>query len=227
MTFRLAPVTCELAEEQDEPNAADNHWNDDPNRGVFAPNDLAPFKRAPEVMLVGYASAPNGPVTSLRTRLIVGVVDKQIEVWADRVLAQNGTVRVGAPFSRMPIRWERAAGGPDTSNPVGVPVGEGRAPDVYGNVALPNLQPGDVVVDGPHASIPPIGFGPIAELADAARRDFRRRAWPGSSGATRTCCPTISTATSSSPRPPISASRSSAPMSGSSSRTCSVSSRAW
>ena len=38
-----------------------------------------------------------------------------------------------------------------------------RTPDVYGNAALPNLQPPDVVVDGPHTSIAPIGFGPIAE----------------------------------------------------------------
>ena len=40
------------------------------------------------------------------------------------------------------MRWERAGGGPDTSNPVGMVQG---AKDPYGYAPLPNLPEGDLV----------------------------------------------------------------------------------
>ena len=155
-------------------------------------------------MLVGYACAPSTPVTSLRTRLIVGAVDKQIEVW-NRARRRSRTAASASArcSARMPLRWERAAGGPDTSNPVGIPVGDARAPDVYGNAPLPNLQPPDVVVDG------------SAHLDPADRLRTDRRAMADAAGASvaaerrlaraalrPTCCSgTTSTAISSRHRP--------------------------
>ena len=51
----------------------------------------------------------------------------------------DGGVDEGSPFARMPLVYERAACGPDTSNPGGM-----RADtfDAYGRVSIPNLQPG-------------------------------------------------------------------------------------
>ena len=59
----------------------------------------------------------------------------------------------------MPLRWERAAGGPGTSNPVGV---SAEMADAYGQIAAPNLQPPGVELAGPRDFIQPIGYGPLA-----------------------------------------------------------------
>ncbi len=159
-TYRLAPVVCELLHEPDDVTIRDVFWDEDPRASLYAPSDLVPLKSRPEVMLVGHAVAPNGgKVASLRTRMIVGSVDKEIEVWADRAWTLDGTLRLGVPFSRMPLRWERAGGGPETSNPVGILQG---IADNYGQAAVPNLQPIDCAVHAPETFVPPIAFAPIA-----------------------------------------------------------------
>ncbi|HSN96652.1 MAG TPA: DUF2169 domain-containing protein, partial [Candidatus Nanopelagicales bacterium] len=159
-TFRLTPGVSELAPQQEHPGDADNHWNDDPSRSLYAPSDLVPFKVRADVLLVGHAFAPRGePTRSLIARLVVGEVDKSIEVWCDRSWSLEGQLREGTRFARMPLRYERAGGGPDTSNPVGM---RPDAADTYGAVAIPNLQPPGMHLTRRGDAIPPIGFGPIA-----------------------------------------------------------------
>ena len=159
-TFVLAPMLAELAPEQEDPSEEENHWNDDPARSVYSPCDLVPFKPHAEVTLVGHAFAPPGErVRSLLARLVVGDVDKSVEVFAERSLAPDGTLREGAPFTRVPLRYERAAGGPETRNPVGI---RSEARDAYGGQALPSLQPPGLTVTSKADFIPPVGFGPLA-----------------------------------------------------------------
>ncbi len=154
-TFRLAPGQSTLAEEQEPPNETDDHWDDDPARSVFAPTDLAPRKARADVVLVGHAFAPHDqPARSVVVRFIVGGIDKSIEVFRDRAVVQ-GELRVGSSFRKMPLAYERAAGGPDTWNPAGV-----RPDNPSGR--LPNLQPPGLGPSPAAASIAPIGFGPIA-----------------------------------------------------------------
>ncbi len=139
-TYNLLPVTSKLADAQDEPLAADAHWSDDEARSLHFASDLVPFKRRADVVLVGHAYAPRQePVSSLVARLIVGDVDKSIEVVSDRAFAQDGSLREGSRFIKMPLVYERAAGGPDTMNPVGVRGDAG--PNRYGLIPLPNLLP--------------------------------------------------------------------------------------
>ena len=187
-TYRLEQGVSQLAEQQEDPNEEDNHWDDDPEKSVHAPGDLVPFKTRAEVLLVGYAFAPGGqPVSSLRARLRVGDVDKAIAVYGDRFWTLDGRLRDPAPFSRMPLRYERTGGGPDTSNPVGM------RPDLanaYGEVAVPNLWPVDRGPQQRGEIAPPIAFGPIAatwpgrrdRLGPLARsfsfRDLSRAALP-------------------------------------------------
>src|SRR5262249_28238998 len=72
----------------------------------------------------------------------------------------EGQLREGQPFVKMPLRWERAAGGPETSNPVGV---RADAPqDRHGVTPLPNLQPAGMHVTSRGEFIQPVGYGPIA-----------------------------------------------------------------
>jgi hypothetical protein len=172
-TYHLAPVTCMLAEEQEDPNEYEHHWNYDPERSLHSPSDLVPYKPRPEVTLVGQAFAPGGePVSRLVARMIVGSVDKSIVVHTERSFSQDGMLRHGARFARMPIRYERAAGGPETKNPVGV----ARAPDVLGAVTLPNLEPPGINVTRPDDFIEPVGFGPIAADWPARRMRLGRHA---------------------------------------------------
>jgi hypothetical protein len=160
-TYDLLPVESRLADEQEYPSEDDNHWNDDDARSLYLPSDLAPFKVRGDVMLVGHAFAPGGqPVRSVVARLIVGDVDKAIEVHLDRWWTQEGQLREGSRFNKMPLRYERAAGGPDTSNPVGVRADA--RPDIYGQTSIANLQQPGMLLSDRSDFIEPIGFGPIA-----------------------------------------------------------------
>ena len=177
-TYTLAPEVSPLADEQEAINEQDNHWDDDPRRSVEAPGDLAPFKPRADVLLVGYAYAPRKePVLSLKARLLVGEVDKTIEVFCQRLWTKEGTLRDGARWTRMPLRYERAAGGPDTWNPVGV--SDDVRPDTYGQRVVPNLQPPELHLSQPSDVIRPVGFGPLAEswLIRQERLGERAQSW--------------------------------------------------
>lgn len=160
-TYLLEPGICTLAPEQDAISEKDTHWNDDEARSVYAPSDKAPFKPNADVMLVGNAFAPGGqPVRSLVARLSVGKIDKAIEVWCDRKLRlADGQPFDGPRFTKMPLRWERASGGPGTDNPVGMRF-DGPA-DAYGTVDVPNLQaPGSGALRP--GAFKPMCFAPVA-----------------------------------------------------------------
>ena len=180
-TFALAPVESRLAEHQEAPGEHDNHWDDDPSRSLRAASDLAPFKPRAEVVVVGSACAPRGErVRVLRARLVVGEVDKSIEAFGDRVFAQDGTLREGARFAKMALRYERAAGGAGTSNPVGV---SPDLSDTFGQIPLPNLQPPGVEIGSPRDHVEPIGLGPIAPGWPERRERLRQHAQAFLSGA--------------------------------------------
>src|SRR5689334_14796869 len=160
-TFQLQPGVSPLAELQEAPAEDEGYWDDDEARSLHVGSDLVPFKARADVLLVGHAFAPGGQaVRSLPVRLVVGAVDKRIEVWCDRIFWQDGQVLEGQPFSRMPLRYERAAGGPGTENPVGMRF-DG-PPDAYGAVPVPNLQPPGLHVARSGDSFGAIGFGPVA-----------------------------------------------------------------
>jgi hypothetical protein len=182
-TYVLTPVESPLAAEQEYPNEDDNHWNDDPARSLYSPGDLVPFKPRADVMLVGHAFAPRGePVRSLVARMIIGDVNKAIEVYGERSWTMDGILREGQRFVKMPLRYERASGGPDTTNPVGMRLDA--RPDAFGNTQVPNLQPPGLLLSDPKDYIEPIGFGPLApswpERRDRLGRHagaFRPGAW--------------------------------------------------
>lgn len=159
-TFDLQPGKAQLAADQEPIHEQDCHWDDDPGRSLYAPSDLAPLKNRADVVLVGSAYAPKGQtVRSLFARLSVGDLDKSVEVHLDRMFGSDGTLIEGSRFSRMSLAYERAAGGPETFNPIGVRLD---ARDGLGRVKLPNLQPPGLVVHGPGTAILPTGFGPLA-----------------------------------------------------------------
>lgn len=135
-TFQLQQGISRLAEQQEPIHEEDNHWNDDPGRSLFSGSDLVPVKPRVDVSLIGSAYAPHGqPVNSLFVRLIVGELDKSIEVVKDRTMGADGSIAEDARFARMPLLYERAGGGHDTQNPVGLRLD---VRDGYGRAKLPN-----------------------------------------------------------------------------------------
>lgn len=138
---------------------------------------VAPFKRWGEVLVVGHAHAPGGgALGSLIARLAVGDIDKAIQVRGDSWFAPDGSLGEPAPFTRMPLRWERAAGGPHTANPAGVPTGSGAPSDRWGRARAPNLLPLASSTAMRHGHLWPAGFGPLRpEWPDRAQR-LRRHA---------------------------------------------------
>jgi hypothetical protein len=161
-TFTLAQSESPLAAEQEAPNEDDTYWNDDPRRSLHSAADLVPFKVRADVLLVGHAFAPaKRPVRSLVARMLIGDVDKSIEIVSDRHFSQDGKLHDGPLFTRMSLAYERALGGPDTTNPVGI---RRDTRDAYGKMTVPNLQPPGIVVASPGDSFDPIGFGPIAPI---------------------------------------------------------------
>jgi hypothetical protein len=174
-TYALAPGESGLAAEQEEVNERDSHWDDDPRRSVHAPDDLAPFKPRVDVTLVGHAYAPRSELArSLVARLMVGEMAKAVEVFGPRVLTREGELREGPRWSQMPLRYEYAAGGPDTWNPVGI--AENAPADAYGQHVLPSLQPEGLRAKQWRDIFVPTGFGPIAPGWALRREKLGRRA---------------------------------------------------
>jgi hypothetical protein len=176
-TYALEPGESPLASDQEGVNQHDGYWDDDPRRSVHAPNDLAPFKPRADVTLVGHAYAPRSEmVRSLVARLMVGDMEKAVEVLCPRVVGREGELREGARWNKMPLRYEYAAGGLDTWNPVGI--GPSAPVDAYGQRPLPHLQPPGLRVT-PSTSwrdvFVPTGFGPISSSWRLRRDKLGRR----------------------------------------------------
>lgn len=150
-------------------------------------SDLVRTKVATDVVLHGHAHVPNGrAATTLTVRLTVGSLQKTLVVHGDRVW-ERGAFGVAPsdpqPFTRMPVRYERAFGGArerapgsteppawEPRNPIGV--GCGRHASELVGTPVPNLEyPGDPVVSGQHTGSPacfapvPQSWSPRRELA--------------------------------------------------------------
>lgn len=136
-------------------------------------SDLAVYKPATDVIVVGEAHAPHGRLASqVQVGVRVGELHKSALVVGDRKYQPafgvgRLTVSAPIPFTRVPLVWERAFGGidPDTTknqnpqfeprNPVGCGFGGAAA-----NRTLPNIY--SVTGEGIDSARPvPCGFSPI------------------------------------------------------------------
>lgn len=118
--------------------------------------DLGPEKKATDIIINGYAWAPEGkPVTSLAVGCKVGSICRLAYVYGDRI---RGSEDWDAPqaFKKMPLRYDRMTSGTvaegDDVNPLGISISE--EPQV-GISRLPNIE--FVAGNGGEH----IGFGPV------------------------------------------------------------------
>src|SRR3954452_21235039 len=77
---------CTRAEEQIPINVAGEHWGEDPATSSFKYEpEVAFFKPATDVVLIGHAYAPNTRASDMLVSLRVGPVQKQVLVFGERV----------------------------------------------------------------------------------------------------------------------------------------------
>ncbi|MDQ2779500.1 MAG: DUF2169 domain-containing protein [Pseudomonadota bacterium] len=119
-------------------------------------NEMAPFKAATDVVIVGSAYAPEGrPVAQMVAGVRVGAHKKLLQLSGDRVCHWRDGAEPAfsdpLPFTEMPIRYDRAYGGRDEKSDPGLPffyprndMGRGvvlrNVKDVVQGLALPNIE---------------------------------------------------------------------------------------
>ena len=159
-TFELRPDVSPLAAEQEVVALADVYAD---TGALAVASELVPAKKRPEVLLTGHAYAPEGrPVPSLLARLVVGEIDKTIQVVGDSYFGRNGRLSDPEVFTRMSLAWERADGGVGTFNPAGRSLGSAARPDALGRIPAPNLLPAGLRLKSRSDTVSPVGFGAIA-----------------------------------------------------------------
>lgn len=133
---------------------------------VLYPTDFAHHKSRAEVMLKATCHTTKGRA---QRECVAGVA---VGEWSKRVRVVGPRVWVEDPlgdfpsepgtFSKMPIRWTHAFGGPDTpDNPIGR---SGAAKE------LPNIETLDAPIKKRADKPPPAGFGPINRMWPARAR---------------------------------------------------------
>ncbi|WP_437682408.1 DUF2169 domain-containing protein [Sorangium sp. So ce131] len=111
-TFRVTPQGPALDTQDPVPILAEDHETE---LGLLPRDDLPRRDEAFEVALLGAAYAPRGrPVQQMTVGLSVGGERRELAISGDRRWeGREGERRIGpaAPFTRMPLTYERAFGG--------------------------------------------------------------------------------------------------------------------
>lgn len=191
-----------LAEKQAPVNFAGEPASDGPQSSYKYEPEIAFWKAATDVVLIGHAHPPARGVNQVDVGIKVGPVQKLARVFGERYwMMTNQSVRMSRPepLGQVPLTWENAFGGRDevastsehavieTRNPVGR--GFGRPLKRNGDVLrLPNIEDPDQLISEYGAVVPPCGFGftspnwdPRAKLAgtyDAAWNATRKPMLP-------------------------------------------------
>ncbi|MEM9456554.1 MAG: DUF2169 domain-containing protein [Myxococcota bacterium] len=135
--------------------------------------EVAPFKLATDVVLVGHAHAPSPGTTRMDVGLRVGPLMRSLRVYGDRVWVRtlgSAVLTRPLPFERIPLCYERAFGGWDKGsadpqqwtceprNPVGRGF-HGRRGRRRGPVLAPNLEYIEHPIRSPNHRPAPACFG--------------------------------------------------------------------
>lgn len=129
-----------------------------------------------DIIVLGDAGAPDGPVSTMRVRVIAGPYDLTLRVTGDRVWERRlgvGALRPSAPtpFVTMPVTYKNAFGGQAPTELGGVPfahnpIGKGfylTEPDALGK-PLPNIEDHDSPVTAWSDRPDPAGTAPYPQM---------------------------------------------------------------
>ncbi len=185
-TFRISAdvKTLRLHEEQQPLVMADVFYGEP---GISAPKyevDFAPRKQACDVLLNASAWAPNGrPAQRVQVGAAIGAWSKTFDVVGDRTWEGGVALHPGPtqPFLSMPITYDRAFGGTDSTsdnaaehaafmaNPVGAGFHKQLRREWVVGTKLPNTEETGRTVERPDAPYRPMSFGPIGRHWDPRR----------------------------------------------------------
>ncbi len=163
----------ELANTQRPVDFAGSHWGEPETTSLKFEPETAFTKPASDVVIVGEAHAPRPDTAEMDVRFQVGDIRKSLRVTGDRRWEK---ALIGArmsdpePFETMPLVWERAFGGWDTSsdkpknhdweprNPIGTGF-RGRRAKFEDGLMLPNIESPDALLTRFAGKSRPAGCG--------------------------------------------------------------------
>ncbi len=166
-----------VAAEQTPIRHAPEYHGDPGSSSLRYDTDMVPEKPGTDCVLLGHAWAPEAGATQVHVTLAAGPVQKTIRVFGERIWIKClGIVSMSrpAPFEKIPLVYERAFGGSDTSWPdpkhyefcLENPVGKGfmgrRTKIEPDGMRLPNLESPTHPIRKPKDRPVPSGFGMIA-----------------------------------------------------------------
>ncbi|AUX21851.1 uncharacterized protein SOCEGT47_023460 [Sorangium cellulosum] len=166
-TFTLVPgAPAAIAPDQELPAgdtpagdapAGDTAAEGGPAQGLRYPSDFAIFKPKADVLLVGHAHRPRGAEAAALVRLRLGdALDRAVVAVGPRRWDALGVPTAPEAWSRIPLRFEHAFGGPGfDANPAGTGYGA-RAGD-----ALPSLELPELLIRAAGDTPPPACFAPV------------------------------------------------------------------
>jgi hypothetical protein len=172
--------TTRLSEKQMPLFYGDEYFGETGKSSVRYANDMVYEKSGTDIAVNGTAYAPKGnPVTRIPVSVSVGNHKKTIVVWGDRQWKSTlGFVSKTqpVPFVTMPIRYERAFGGEDTShknkekhgtckeNPVGMGYRLSSGKKSITGLSIPNIENPLHLIKNWNDKPKPEGFGFVAPL---------------------------------------------------------------
>jgi hypothetical protein len=166
-----------LADEQRPVELADRYVGEPGVSSVAYASDLALHKTATDVVLAGHAYPARTGDREGEVGVQIGAVRATARVFGDREWQSAlGATRMSRPaaFERIPLGYERAAGGADTSpaderdhgldprNPVGVGFRARRSRRPVDAARLPNFEDPAALVRTPQDAPPPAAVGFVA-----------------------------------------------------------------
>ncbi len=154
-------------------------YSGEPGRSsLIYDSDIVMEKPGTDCVLIGHAWASNSGVPHVNVTFSVGPVKKQARVFGDRKWMKSGSGAASisrvSPFEKIPLIWENAFGGSDTSpqdpadhqfcleNPVGRGIMANTSKINIDGQLLPNIEDPADLIQKPGQRPQPIGFGMIA-----------------------------------------------------------------
>jgi hypothetical protein len=175
-TFSLDPARDPLppADEQLPLVWADTHWGEPGVSSVKHESEACPLKSSTDVVLIGQAYAQRGSKDGCDVSLTVGPLTHLVRVFGDRRWHRStGSWKISSPepFESIPLVYERAFGGADTTptdlgrhvherrNPIGTGMAASDANARLDGLALPNLEDPAKLIRTWDDRPAPVGFG--------------------------------------------------------------------
>ena len=166
-----------IAEEQVPINFEPLYSGDPGTSSMILDTDVVLEKPGTDCVLLGHAWAPKIGAPHVDVSFAVGSARRQARVFGERIWMKvlgMTSISKPAPFEKMPLVWERAFGGADTSwqDPTGHefclenPVGRGfmarKSKLNIDGMRLPNMENPADLIKKPDQRPKPVGFGMIA-----------------------------------------------------------------